>query len=111
MLTVPERTTGRLYSTPVDVITVARDADVSDPVGVPVASDQPALTAEATLSRGRHSQRFKVEETAAAEAVPVLRRYIAEIRVARPYFDARPESPDGDAPASRPPASKSTVAR
>jgi hypothetical protein len=35
-----------------------------------------------------------VTEPAAADAVPVLRRYMAQIHVTRPYFDAAPDSPD-----------------
>jgi hypothetical protein len=49
---------------------------------------------EATLRRGSHSHRFAVEEVEARDAVPVLRSYIEQIRVTRPYFDATPDSPD-----------------
>jgi hypothetical protein len=45
-----------------------------------------------TLSRGGHSETYKVEEVRAEDAIPVLRKYIAEIRVTRPYFDATPNS-------------------
>jgi hypothetical protein len=47
-----------------------------------------------TLSRGRHSETYKVEEVGAEDAIPVLRKYIAEIRVTRAYFDATPNSSD-----------------
>jgi hypothetical protein len=47
-----------------------------------------------TLSRGGHSETYKVEEVRAEDAIPVLRKYIAEIRVTRPYFDATPNSSD-----------------
>jgi hypothetical protein len=47
-----------------------------------------------TLRRGRHSEIYKVEEVGAEDAIPVLRKYIAEIRLTRPYFDAIPSSPD-----------------
>jgi len=43
---------------------------------------------------GGDSERYKVEEAAAEDAIPVLRKYIAEIRVTRPYFDAAPNSSD-----------------
>ena len=36
---------------------------------------------EVTLSRGGRSTTYKVEEIGAEDAIPVLRRYIAEIRV------------------------------
>ena len=49
---------------------------------------------EVTLSRGGHTQTYKIEEAGAEDAVPVLRKYIAEIRVTRPYFDAAPDSSD-----------------
>src|SRR6266542_2687635 len=47
---------------------------------------------EVTLSRGGRSKTYKVEEVGTEDAIPVLRRYIAEIRVTRPYFDAGPNS-------------------
>lgn len=47
---------------------------------------------EVTLSRGRQSQKFKVDEVCDQTAVPVLRKYMAEIHVTRPYFDANPNS-------------------
>jgi hypothetical protein len=43
---------------------------------------------EVTLSRRGRSETYKVEEAGAEDAIPVLREYIAEIRVTRPYFDA-----------------------
>jgi hypothetical protein len=49
---------------------------------------------EVTLSRGGHSETYKTEEVGAEDAIPVLRKYIAEIRVTRPYFDAGPNSSD-----------------
>ena len=49
---------------------------------------------EVTLSRGGRSHQFEVEEAASTAAVPVLRNYITEIRVTRPYFDAGPSSTD-----------------
>jgi hypothetical protein len=49
---------------------------------------------EVTLSRGGHSETYKVEEAGAEDAIPVLRKYIAEIRVTHPYFDATANSSD-----------------
>jgi hypothetical protein len=49
---------------------------------------------EVTLSRGGHSEKFRVDEAAVQTAIPVLRAYIREIKVTRPYFDANPHSPD-----------------
>jgi hypothetical protein len=57
---------------------------------------------EVTLSPGGPSETYKVEEAGAEDAVPVLRKYIAEIRVTRPYFDATPGSSDKDVAAALP---------
>ena len=57
---------------------------------------------ELTLSRGRRSDRFKVEEVALEAAVPVLRGYISEIRVTRAYFDANPASTEEEIAAELP---------
>jgi hypothetical protein len=49
---------------------------------------------QVTLSRGSHSGTYKVEEVGPEDAIPVLRKYIAEISVTRAYFDATPNSSD-----------------
>ena len=94
ILTVPGRKTGRLYSTPVDVIEVAGDRWLVAGYG-PASWVRNARAAGAvTLSRGGRSGKFRVDEAAAETAIPVLRAYIGEIKVTRPYFDANPDSPD-----------------
>ncbi len=102
ILTVPGRKTGRLYSTPVDVIEVAGDRWLVAAYG-PVSWVRNARAAgEVTLSRGGRSQHFEVEEAASTAAVPALRNYITEIRVTRPYFDAGPSSTDEEIAAELP---------
>jgi deazaflavin-dependent oxidoreductase (nitroreductase family) len=94
ILTVPGRKTGRLYSTPVDVIEVAGDRWLVAGYG-PVSWVRNARAAgEVTLSRGGRSEKFRVVEAASEAAIPVLRAYVDEIKVTRPYFDAGPDSPD-----------------
>jgi deazaflavin-dependent oxidoreductase (nitroreductase family) len=94
ILTVQGRRTGQLHSTPVDVIEHGNSRWL-------VAGYGPAnwvLNARAahqvTLSRGGRSQKFTVEDPDPAEAVPVLRQYIRQIRPTRAYFDAEPDAPD-----------------
>ncbi len=94
ILTVPGRKTGRLYSTPVDIIDVDGQRWLVAGYGPANWARNVRAAGETTLSRGGHSHRFKVEEADAGDAVPVLRKYIAEIRVTRPYFDATSDSSD-----------------
>jgi deazaflavin-dependent oxidoreductase (nitroreductase family) len=94
ILAVPGRKTGRLYSTPVDVLELDGQRWLVAGYGPASWVANARAAGEVTLSRGGRSQRFEVEEAASAAAVPVLRRYITEIRVTRPYFDAGPWSTD-----------------
>lgn len=94
VLTVPGRRTGRPYATPVDVIETDGQRWLVAGYGPANWVRNARASGEVTLSRGRHSDRFKVEEAATEDAVPVLRKYIVEIRVTGPYFDASPNSPD-----------------
>lgn len=94
VLTVRGRKTGLARSTPVDVMDV-------NGARWPAAGDGPAnwvknarAAGEVSLSRGRRVTRYKVSDVAAPDAVPVLRAYLATVRVVRPYFDAVPDAPD-----------------
>lgn len=94
ILTVPGRKTGRLYSTPVDVMEAGGDRWLVAAYG-PVSWVRNARAAgEVTLSRGGQTAKYRTVEASPAEAVPVLRKYLTEVRVARPYFDAAPDAPD-----------------
>jgi hypothetical protein len=45
------------------------------------------------LSRGRRSETVTVVELEPAEAAPVLKQYITDVPITRPFFDATPDSP------------------
>jgi deazaflavin-dependent oxidoreductase (nitroreductase family) len=94
ILTVRGRKTGRLYSTPVDVVEVAGHQWLVSAYGTAGWPLNTRKAGEVTLRRGRSSQRYTVTEPEPAEAVPVLRTYMTQIRVTRPYFDAAPDAPD-----------------
>ena len=97
ILTVRGRTTGRPHSTPVDVIEAAGHRWLVAGYGPSNWARNARVAGEVTLRRGRSSQRYTVTEPGPSETVPVLRRYMTQIRVTRPYFDAAPDSPDDDA--------------
>lgn len=94
VLTVPGRKTGRLYSTPVDVIETAGNRWLVSAYGPSSWVRNTRAAGEVTLSRGGRFEKFKVVEPDAQTAVPALRAYIDQIEVTRPYFDADPGSPD-----------------
>ena len=45
------------------------------------------------LQRGRNRLALRASEADAAEAGPVLQRYVRKVRITAPYFDARPGDP------------------
>ena len=94
ILTVRGRTSGRPHSTPVDVIDAAGHRWLVAGYGPSSWARNARAAGEVTLRRGRNSGRYAVTEPAPSEAVPVLRRYMAQIRVTRLYYDAAPDSPD-----------------
>jgi hypothetical protein len=91
---VPGQKTGRLHSTPVDVIEEGGHRWLVAGYGPANWVLNTRAAGEVALSRGGRSETYKVEEAGAEDAVPALPKYIAEIRVTRPYFDATPNSSD-----------------
>jgi deazaflavin-dependent oxidoreductase (nitroreductase family) len=77
ILTVPGRKTGRPHSTPVDVIEVGGDRWLVAGYGPANWVLNTRVHGKVTLSRGGHSEIYKVEEVGAGDAIPVLRKYIA----------------------------------
>jgi deazaflavin-dependent oxidoreductase (nitroreductase family) len=93
---------GRLYSTPVDIIELDDQRWLVAGYGPTNWVRNVRAAGEVTLSRGRQSEHFRVEEADRSAAVPALRKYMSEIRVTRPYFDASPDSADEDVAAELP---------
>jgi deazaflavin-dependent oxidoreductase (nitroreductase family) len=94
ILTVQGRKTGRPHSTPVDVIEVGGDRWLVAGYGPANWVLNTRAHGTVTLSRGGHSETYKVQEVRTEDAIPVLRKYIAGIRVTRAYFDATANSSD-----------------
>lgn len=94
VLTVRGRRTGRLYSTPVDVIDEAGRRWLVAGYGPSNWTLNARAASEVTLQRGGTSRRYTVSEPEPADAVPVLRKYMTQIRVTRRYFDAAADAPD-----------------
>ena len=96
LLTVRGRRTGEPRSTPVSVMELDHRRYLVAPYG-PVSWVKNARAAgEVSLTRGDCTERFTVRELGPEEAVPVLRKYIREIKVVRPYFDVNADSPEGE---------------
>jgi deazaflavin-dependent oxidoreductase (nitroreductase family) len=102
LVEVPGRKTGQMRSTPLDVLDVGGHRWLVAPYGVTDWVRNVRAAGEVTLRRGARSETYRATEVAPTEAVPVLRQYMKDIRIARPYFDATPDSTDEQIAADAP---------
>ena len=87
LLTVPGRTSGRLWSTPVSIVRQGDERWLVAPYGDRNWVKNARAAGWVELRRGSRRERLGVDELAAAASVPVLRRYYELGRVTRPFFD------------------------
>jgi deazaflavin-dependent oxidoreductase (nitroreductase family) len=96
LLTVPGRTSGRPWSTPVSLVEHHGERWLVAPYGDRNWVKNARAAGYVELQRGRRSERLTVQELAAEDAVPVLRRYYELGRFTRPFFDVGLDSPPAD---------------
>jgi deazaflavin-dependent oxidoreductase (nitroreductase family) len=92
LLTVPGRTTGRLWSTPVSIVRIGEERWLVAPYGDRNWVKNARATGWVELRRGRRSERLAVQELPPEQAVPVLQEYYRAGRVTRPFFAVTLES-------------------
>ena len=86
LLTVPGRTSGRLWSTPVSIVEEGGERWLVAPYGDRSWVKNARAAGSVELRRGRRREHLVVEELAPEQAVPVLREYYRCGRVTRPFF-------------------------
>ena len=96
LLTVRGRKTGRSYSTPVTLVERERQRWLVAPYGEVGWVRNARAAGQVTLQRGRRSEIVKLQELPAEEAAPVLKMYLAQVPVVRPFFDVTVRSNLGD---------------
>ena len=93
VLTVPGRKTGRPQSTPVQLVFLDGQRWLVAPYGEGDWVKNARVAGAFELTRGRRTERVRVEEVGPAEAAPVLRQYLRDTPIVKPYFDATADSP------------------
>jgi deazaflavin-dependent oxidoreductase (nitroreductase family) len=95
LLTTRGRRTGKARSTPVTLIEADGRRWLVAPYG-PVGWVHNVRTNKvATLSRGRHSETIRLEEvTDPLEAARVLKSYVTQVAIVRPFFATPPDAPE-----------------
>ena len=92
LLSVSGRKSGRTHSTPV-ILVENGERWLVGPYGAVGWVLNLRAAGRATLSQGRHREEIRVSEVGPQESAPVLREYLRQVRVVRPFFAASPDSP------------------
>jgi deazaflavin-dependent oxidoreductase (nitroreductase family) len=95
VLHVRGRKTGRVYSTPVDVLVLGGRRYLVAPRGHTSWARNALATGSVTLSRGRRREECRVRALAPDETAPVLKAYLDAFRLAvQRYFPVPAGSPE-----------------
>jgi len=93
LLTVRGRRTGTRYSTPVTLVEEGTDRWLVAPYGEVAWVRNARAAGQATLSHARRSKTVATVERGPEESAPVLKQYVTEVPITRPFFDATPDAP------------------
>ena len=96
LLTTRGRRSGRPHTTPVVPVEYGDKMWLVAPYGPVTWVHNARANGRVTLRYGRAKADYAVREVGAAEAGPVLKRYVAVATKTRPQFDAKPDSPVED---------------
>ena len=94
VLTVPGSRSGKLRSTPVNVMEESGQRWLVAPYGVVGWVRNVRAAGTATLRRGGRSEAVTVTELAPSDAAPVLRKYLREVADVRAYLEVTADSSD-----------------
>jgi len=92
-LTVPGRRSGRLYSTPVQLVIQDEERWLVAPYGEREWVKNARAASEVELTRAGKTTRYAIEEIGSDRAAPVLREYLRTTPVVKGYFDATADAP------------------
>jgi deazaflavin-dependent oxidoreductase (nitroreductase family) len=93
LLTTTGRTSGLERTTPVNLVEMNSERWLVSPYGLVGWVHNLRANAHLRLRRGRHVESLVAHEVDRELAGPVLQQYARQVRVTRPYFDARHRDP------------------
>jgi deazaflavin-dependent oxidoreductase (nitroreductase family) len=93
VLTVTGRRSGRRYSTPVQLVFLDGDRWLVAPYGAVGWVKNARAAGEVELTRARRTERARIEEVGPDEAAPVLREYLRDTPIVKPFFDVGSDAP------------------
>ena len=96
ILTTVGRRTGATRHVPVQLVEVDGRRWLVGPYGSVGWVHNARASGRVTITRGRRTTEAGVEEVGPQRAAPILRHYLEQVPIVRPYFDVTTESPLDD---------------
>lgn len=93
LLTTTGRKTGQRRTTPVTLVGAGDERWLVSPYGIVGWVHNVRAEPELSLRRGRRTEVLYAEELGAGDAGPVLQRYVHDVRITAPFFDAKADDP------------------
>ena len=93
LLTTTGRKTGEPRTTPVILVEDAGERWLVSPYGTVAWVYNIRAHPDVTLRHGKREESLHAEEVDPAAAAPVLKRYVSNVRVTAPFFDANAADP------------------
>jgi deazaflavin-dependent oxidoreductase (nitroreductase family) len=93
LLSVAGRRSGKIHTTPVTLVEEGGQRWLVAPYGEVNWVRNARAAGRVTLGRGRQSETVTIVELDPEESALVLKKYLKQVPIVRPYFDATPESP------------------
>jgi deazaflavin-dependent oxidoreductase (nitroreductase family) len=93
LLSAAGRRSGKIHTTPVTLVEEGGQRWLVAPYGEVNWVRNARAAGRVTLRRGRQSETVTIVELDPEESAPVLKKYLKQVPIVRPYFDATPESP------------------
>jgi deazaflavin-dependent oxidoreductase (nitroreductase family) len=93
LLTTTGRRTGQERTTPVILVESGIERWLVSPYGPVAWVHNVRAEPEVSLRRGRRTEVLRAEEVDSEAAGPVLQRYVSNVRVTAPFFDAKRGDP------------------
>ena len=93
LLSVPGRKSGKIHTIPIRLIEKDGQRWLVAPYGQVNWVLNARAAGQVTLSPGRTSETETIVELDPKESAPVLKEYLKQVPIVKPYFDVTPESP------------------
>ena len=94
ILTTTGRKSGQARQTPVIVMSKGGERWIVSPYGARPWVKNVRAGGEVGIRRGFRKESIALEEVDARTAAPILKEYIQNVPITRPYFDVQADSPD-----------------